>query len=219
MMNYRMVKSKVNELPANFSRLQPFIYKKLHAHLGSDISASTLLLRRLSAWLPGIQMRHVEISKQQIKLVCRSTQPYMGLAPLRIMCRAVCTAARFHSAPLPCCFGCAQEDGADDLKHYVRCPALKALAEELFRGRLPLPVPGSPWLSGLLPLARRAPEVRLLSAAFLDAFVTAHSNWRHHPTDRASHALRARIRQQTKRHKAMVRAWAWLDQQVDGGAA
>ena len=97
-MNYRMVKSKVSELPASFRRIQPYIYKKLHAQLGKDASASALLLRRLTAWLPGIQMRHVLIAKQHIKFVCRSTQPYMGLAPLRIMCRAVCTACLFPDA-------------------------------------------------------------------------------------------------------------------------
>ena len=164
----------------------------------------------MTAWLPSITVRHVGVCIMQLKAICKATLPYIGLASLRVLSRSVCTAARFQSRNKRCCFGCT--DAYDDLRHYAACPVLQAFAIRLFGELMPLAPPSQPWLCGLLPLQRRSATIRLLSAAFIDAFLSAHSQWRHGVTTSPLTAMEARLRQQSKRHLRIASAWVWLAQ-------
>ena len=165
-------------------------------------------MRRLHSWLPSATTRHGAHAIAQIKLICRDAQPYMGLSVLRMMVRGICTSARFHDRPRPCCVGCPRAN--DDLVHYARCPRFEMLARRLFQ-RHHLAAPESlPWLCGYFPLAIRDAKLRRLAASFLDAFFAAHALWRHGRTERIEVAMEARIRQHCKRHPRIAQAWGWL---------
>eukprot|EP00959_Pyramimonas_sp_CCMP1952_P033105 694283-Pyramimonas_sp.AAC.1 len=105
---------------------------------------------------------------------------YIGLAPLRIACRGVCTTSRFHTIPRGCIFGCVSEvPGADldDMRHYIVCPRFLDIARP-WLGAIANCADTIPISSLLLLAVHPSVEAVLCCASFCEALLHAHSQRR-----------------------------------------
>ena len=195
--------------------------KALKRYHQPAVTPHEALLRRASAWIPGVSIEDIGRVCAVVKKLARRSSMYIPLANIRMLSRCVCTSARFHAAPRGCILGCPGSPSSlndlDDMLHYLVCPRLQQLFSQWMGSWTPLAPrssgspEGSPWLHSFLLFRGLGPDQCLLSSMLCDAFLSMHSSVRYRLAGTPAQQFEARLRMQSRRHRACRRVWSALD--------